>query len=384
MSIARKEMLIGVLFAVAMAIFINYSSIERFIVDRRLVVGATMLYPLVFSVVWYVVASLLFYLYYVSIFNLFRNFRSGVVMFVAIFAGALVLAYLFSEAMPMLREMFAPEGFDLSRFARGAGLGGANSAGGAGAGAGAGVSGGGGAMRPPRGMMSATMFKHLLVLVLNLLFVYIQRLLFTNQAIARRNEQLQFETIKSQHSALLQQINPHFFFNSLNSLRYIILKGESDGAVDYLDNLIAIFRKTLKASSSTLHTIEEEMAITTSYIHIVERRFEGKFSVCIDVDDSYAGHMVAPLTLLTLVENVVKHNKISSQRPVLVKIFTTPSAQIVVQNNVVPKFEEEVERSGIGLKNLNLQYELLTGRGIDVDSSQEYFTVTLPIIERGV
>ncbi len=405
MSVARKEMLIGVLFAVVVAIFINYSSIERFIVDRRLVVDTAMLYPLAFSVVWFVVISLLFYLYYVTIFNLFRNYKNGAVMLGVIFLGALLLTYLFSEAMPPLRELFAPEGFDTSRFVRGGGFGGAGGVGGAG-GAGGGVSGVGGAgggvaggvstaigaggttasggaaaaMRPPRGMMSATMFKHLLVLVLNLLFVYIQRLLYTNQAIERRNEQLQFETIKSQHNALLQQINPHFFFNSLNSLRYIILKGESEGAVDYLDNLIAIFRKTLKASSNTLHTLEEELSITTSYTHILERRFEGKFSVQFAIDESCEGRMIAPLTLLTLVENVVKHNKISSQRPVVVKIFTSAADQIVVENNVVPKFAEEVEKSGIGLKNLNLQYELLTSRGIEVVSTSERFVVSLPLI----
>ncbi|MFI3270308.1 MAG: hypothetical protein R3Y34_07970, partial [Rikenellaceae bacterium] len=142
MSVARKEMLIGVLFAVVVAIFINYSSIERFIVDRRLVVDTAMLYPLAFSVVWFIVISLLFYLYYVTIFNLFRNYKNGAVMLGVIFLGALLLTYLFSEAMPSLREFCAPEGFDASRFFRGGGFGGAGGADGAGGAGGAGGVGG--------------------------------------------------------------------------------------------------------------------------------------------------------------------------------------------------------------------------------------------------
>ncbi len=392
MSVEKKEMLIGVLFAVLVAIFINYSSIERIIVDKGVVVDTAMLYPLLFSLGWFILTSLLFYIYYVTVFNLFKSSDQSFMMLIPIFFGAVVLAYLFSEAQPVVREFFAPEGFDVSRMGRGTGGGGGAGSidgigGGGGAPAGAGgasslvSAGGAGGMRPPRGMMSATMYRHLLVLILNLFFVYIQRLLYTNQAIARRNEQLQFETVKSQHNALLQQINPHFFFNSLNSLRYIIMKGESESAVEYLDNLIAIFRKTLKASSNTLHPLLEEMSITTSYTHIVERRFEGKFSVEFVIDERYDGSMIAPLSLLTLVENVVKHNKIASQIPIKVKIYTTEDSKIVVENNIVHKFED-VEKSGIGLKNLNLQYELLTTKGIDVYSDEAIFRVTLPLIER--
>ncbi|MFI3322648.1 MAG: histidine kinase [Rikenellaceae bacterium] len=353
MKIIKNESITGILFAVIVAIFINYSSIERIIeVDRT--IEYRVVVPLVFSIVWHFFVSMLCYFIYTLIFRLMQEKNRRMVMIIGLSVGLLVVTYLLTRLFPDVRDMILmrdqmphhPREFRL--------------------------------MEMPRGF-NPTSFHHLLVLILNLLFVYIQRLLYRNQEIERDNQQLQMESIKSQHNALLQQINPHFFFNSLGSLRYIILKGESETAVEFLDNLTAIFRKTLKLSQSRLHSLSEEMEITDSYLHIIGKRFEGKIFVEIDIDVAYLDYQIPPLSLLTLIENVVKHNKIGVNVPITVKLYTTKEGMIVVENNIVPKFDA-VESNGIGLKNLNKQYELLIGRGIEITTNATTFKVRLPLI----
>lgn len=382
MKFGKKEIFIGVLFAIFIAIFINYASFERII--SRTTPSEQSLYPLTFSLIWYISLSILYYFFYSMVFNIFRKDKQSFRAVVVMLLGAIVISHIMSELYPIIREALAPEGVTFRRPPRtlsstylldstplfdsttlsniSLNLGGQGQ-------------GQGG----PNRELSSAMFKHSLVLVLNLFFINIQRLIYTNQSIARRNEQLQLETIKSQHASLLQQINPHFFFNSLNLLRYTIMKNENENAIEYLDNLTTIFRKTLKVSGNKLHSLSEELEITTSYIYVIEKRFEGKFTIEFDTDTNYENHMIAPLSLITLVENVVKHNKIAVKDPVKVKIYTNDNDSITIENNIVPKFEE-VEKNGIGLLNLDQQYNLLTNKGIIIYSDDKIFKVTLPLI----
>lgn len=341
----------GILFAIMVAIFTNYPSIER-TVNMSREFGRVEIHPLLFSLVWYSMASLIYFLCTLKILTLLEG-RNRISILVVLVVCSVVMAYVMSEFQSVVRDLITPEDDDMRRLRRS-------------------VMGGG--MHGP----TIALFNQLLVMVLNILFVYVLRLLYINHDIARRNEQLQLETMKSQHTALVQQINPHFFFNSLNSLRYIILKQQTDSAVDYLDNLTTIFRVTMKARGVVLHTMAQELELTHSYVHIIESRFEGKFSVDIDIDNSYQDFKVAPLALLTLIENVVKHNTIGSKSPIRAKV-SIEKHNIVVVNNIVPKFEA-VESSGIGLQNLNQQYELLCSRGITIYKEGGIFRVSLPLI----
>ncbi|MFR9603305.1 MAG: histidine kinase [Rikenellaceae bacterium] len=357
MKLGKKEFLMGVLFALFIAIFINYNTLERlFEVDKEGL--KKMLPPLIFSVVWFFLASIIYYVVYVVISNMLHKRNNSTLTVVSTVLASFVVTYAFFILYPMVRDLVLVDVFNVRR--------------------------------PPnnpnnrvigvvRGL-SSSQFMHLLLAILNLLFVYIQRLLYRNQEIEMRNEQLQLESVKSQHSALIQQINPHFFFNSLGSLRYIIMKGDVDNAVDFLDNLTVIFRKTLKMSGNTLHSLQEEVELTISYIHIIEKRFEGKIFVEFQIGESFEKYMLSPLSLLTLMENVVKHNTLSIKKPVRVKVYTTPDKDVVVENNIVHKFEE-VECNGIGLINLNKQYQLLTGRGVVVESNDDVFRVKLPLVD---
>ncbi len=345
MKIGRRETFTGILFAIFVAFFTNYTSLERLLDPLK---GAPPMHimPLVFSLFWFCLVSMTNYLLYLWIFNKYQKKKDPVMLGLTILGATLAMSFVLMVIYPFAREIFNMDSYRIMRvhkrftdMARG---------------------------------LNAVPYKHFLIALLNLLFVYIQRLLYTNQ-------QLQIESVKSRHSALVQQVNPHFFFNSLSTLRYSILSDSPEKAVELLDNLTTIFRKTLKMKENNLHALSEELEITESYLYIIEKRFAGK----IFVNFAIAGHLLdaqlSPLSLLTLLENVVKHNKISAKCPVIVKVFTTDKGELTVENNIVPKFEP-VESHGIGLVNLNKQYQLLTGRGIRVEKGDSYFRVTLPLI----
>ncbi len=351
MKLNRKESILGVIFAIIVAIFINYTFIER-IVDRDRFPSINLLNSLLFSIFWYTSVSLMYYLLYVVIFNFIHPKRRNINLILLIISVSLLASYVFVEVYPYMRNIAVGDNH-IRLMPRGAVI---------------------------QKWLTPVAFKHILICILNLLFVYIQRLLYKNQKIERYNEQLQLESIKSQHTALLQQINPHFFFNSLNSLKYIIIKNETDTAIEYLDNLITIFRKTLKLSSNNLHLLSEEMEITSSYLHILEKRFADKISVDINIAEECLYYKIPPLSLLTLIENITKHNKICTACPIYVKIYTSPTAEITVENTINPKFGQ-IESCGVGLKNLNAQYKLLINNGIIIDNNQNYFRVTMPLIK---
>ncbi len=364
MEVKKKEIVLGVMFAMLIALFLNFTSIERLLNSSR-EFNISMIYPLIFSVVWFFVVSMIYYLLFLALFNIFYGRDRDTWMVVGVVILMFGVSQIFVELYPVVRGWVLPEDLIVHRPKTVMPtMGGVHDA--------------KRMIGVPRGF-SSRHFVHSLVAIFTLAFVVIQRLLYRNQEIERHNEQLHLESVKSQHSALVQQINPHFFFNSLGSLRYIILKGESDDAVEFLDNLTSIFRKTLKLSANTLHTLREEMELTSSYMHIIERRFAGKISVSIDVEPRYENYMLSPLSILTLMENIIKHNAVSSKNPIRVSISIV-DGELVVENNIVPKYDE-VESNGIGLINLNKQYELLTGRGIDVMREGGTFRVKLPLLK---
>ncbi len=354
--IGRKELLAGLVFSLIVAIFINYPAVER-ILDLDKEVTLRLLRPLLFPFLWYLVVSFSCYLLFGALFGVdyHRNTRFYLLPIVLI-VGGVVLCSMFMLTFDAIGEFFGSMVVSKRVQQR--------------------------IISSQKGLNSSD-FKHILVGVLSLFFVIVQRLLYRNQEVERRNRELQHETLRSQHSALLQQINPHFFFNSLNSLRYMIVSEARDISVEFLDNLTTIFRKSLKVSSSNLHSLSQELEITRSYLYVLECRFSGKLDVCYDISPQYEDYMIAPMTILTLVENIVKHNTISSSHPIVIRIYTveTEDVVLVVENSIHPKFEC-VESGGLGLRNLYELYMLLDSREVVVEKTDTLFRVSVPLISR--
>jgi len=179
------------------------------------------------------------------------------------------------------------------------------------------------------------------------------------------------------------QVNPHFFFNSLNGLNALIRSGEQDKTLTYLDELSNVFRYILQSNRKELVSLAEELEFVKAYTYLLSVRYEGKLFFSIQVDPLYLHWHLPILSILPLIENAVKHNVISKQYPLQIDIYTTKEDQLMISNQIRPKVDEN-ERSGIGLKNLWGRYRMLTGKDINISQRKEYFKVSLPLLKKSI
>jgi sensor histidine kinase YesM len=194
---------------------------------------------------------------------------------------------------------------------------------------------------------------------------------------------LQIETVKAsrkqielQLNALKSQLSPHFLFNSLNTISSLVFN-DAKKAENFIRGLAKMYNYTLKSYHLKLITLEEEMAFVNSYQYLLQTRFENKFTCAINISDDLLTTKVPPLTLQMLVENAVKHNLLSEEKPLEI-LITSDKNEIKVENNLTGKTNRTTSFH-IGLKNINSRYLLLHGEGISVTSG-ENFIVKIPVI----
>lgn len=225
--------------------------------------------------------------------------------------------------------------------------------------------------------------EHLFVLITIILIISLMRLLYGRQQMLLEFEKLKTEKLQTSYNALMGQINPHFFFNSLNGLNSLIRGDEKEKTLAYLDELSNVFRYILQSNKKELVTLGEELQFVKAYTYLLSVRYEGKLFFSVQADTRYLLWQLPILSILPLIENAVKHNVISKQYPLEVDIYTTEDHMLVVSNKVQPKVEESVS-SGIGLKNLWGRYRMLTGKDIYISNRKDYFKVSLPLINASV
>ncbi len=220
---------------------------------------------------------------------------------------------------------------------------------------------------------------------------------------ALEREQLQKVNLQSQYESLKHQVNPHFLFNSLNSLSSLIAD-EPEQAELFVDEMAKVYRYLLQSngkqsgslSGSELTTLEAELDFIESYFHLLKTRYRTGIELTIEVSQTHRSHKLPPLALQMLVENAVKHNVVSAKHPLLLEIFVEegPFPNLLVRNNLQPKsgfsangLGYRLETSnGVGLTNIKTKYRLLnrtaTGTGLHeplISRDDKYFTVVLPL-----
>ncbi len=188
-------------------------------------------------------------------------------------------------------------------------------------------------------------------------------------------ERLLKEKAQSELQALNNQINPHFLFNSLNTLKYIIQDNKRD-SVEFVDKLASLYRYILQSSQRSLVPLQHELDFISDYIYLIKARYESNFDVHINFNIDKKATMIPILSLQLLLENAIKHNEISSEFPLQVNIYNTPEF-IVVENKKQPK-TRLMESTNQGLKNLSKRYQLLLNRKM-VISDDAIFSVKLPL-----
>jgi sensor histidine kinase YesM len=191
-------------------------------------------------------------------------------------------------------------------------------------------------------------------------------------------EQLKIENLQSRYDALTNQINPHFFFNSLNGLTSLIRKKNEETTLTYVNKLSDVFRYILQSEKKGLVTLEEELEFMQAFRYMMEVRFANKLSFVVDVENDKMNLKIPILTLLPLIDNVVVHNTIDSEHKMVVNIRLNDQMELVISNPVFPKLAPP-DTNGTGLKNLENRFSLLMNKKIRIENDGKIFHVYLPL-----
>ncbi len=191
-------------------------------------------------------------------------------------------------------------------------------------------------------------------------------------------ERLKRENVQSQLNSLRSQVNPHFLFNSLNTLTALITE-DQEKAVNFVRDFSDLYRYILKAQDQEISTLEEELYAANVYLQLQKERFEEKLSVNIDLPKERMNMHLPTLTLQMLVENCIKHNIVSQSKPLNIRIFIEKDT-LVVQNNLQKK-QTMPPSTGLGLKNITKRYDFLSHQKVVVKESKDFFKVYIPLLK---
>jgi sensor histidine kinase YesM len=191
-------------------------------------------------------------------------------------------------------------------------------------------------------------------------------------------ELLKRESLKAQLSALKTQVNPHFLFNNLNTLSAVI-PDDPRTAVDFVQRLSKVYRHILQVRDDTCIPLKEELDVMRAYAFLLQTRFGNNLKIMIDIPPEKLERKIVPLSLQILMENAIKHNIVSAEKPLSVSISCT-NGRLVVSNNMQKK-NQVIESTGIGLENIRNRYRLLSELPVEVKESTDHFTVSIPLID---
>ncbi len=188
-------------------------------------------------------------------------------------------------------------------------------------------------------------------------------------------------TASAKFESLKNQIDPHFLFNSLNVLSSLI-EENPENAQKFTSSLSKIYRYVLEQRDKELVSVEEELAFAKTYMNLLKMRFENSIFYELPEKVNNPEAKVVPLSLQLLLENTVKHNVVSEQKPLRIRIFESDN-YLVVQNDYQKK-EVLKDRQGVGLQNIISRYAILTERKVRIEQTEKEFTVKIPMLTRQI
>lgn len=190
-------------------------------------------------------------------------------------------------------------------------------------------------------------------------------------------ESTKAETATAKFESLKNQLDPHFLFNSLNVLTGLI-EENPDNAIDFTTSLSKIYRYVLEQKDKEVVPIQEELIFAKTYINLLKLRFEN--SIDFELDESLINHegFIVPLSLQILLENTIKHNIVSEQKPLKIKMYKQAN-NLIVENTFQPK-ETIKDSTGIGLNNIINRYQLISNREVNILQENNLFIVKIPVL----
>jgi two-component system LytT family sensor kinase len=187
---------------------------------------------------------------------------------------------------------------------------------------------------------------------------------------------LNFQKLEAEKLVLIRQLQPHFLFNALSTLKSLISE-DPELAEDYSIKLSDFLRYSVESQNSETVSIASEMKFVNDYVALQKIRFDEAFTFTIDLPDSILISQVPIFSIQTLVENAFKHNYFTEKNPLKI-LLTHNSGVLKIENNLVST--RVTERAGTGLENLKKRYRLISGKEIEINKSQDTFCVLIPII----
>ena len=194
-----------------------------------------------------------------------------------------------------------------------------------------------------------------------------------------RAEQLNIAKAQAELEALKNQIDPHFIFNSLNTLSFLITRDPLNARL-YNDTLAKVYRYILGNKDKDLVLLREEVEFISNYFYLLKIRFSEAINMEIEINDLAAeDFLIPPISMQALVENAIKHNEFTDINPMTINVSVS-SNYVVIKNPIKPK-NYASPTSRIGLNNLDNRYKLITKRNIIIENNFKFFTVKLPILK---
>jgi sensor histidine kinase YesM len=219
-------------------------------------------------------------------------------------------------------------------------------------------------------------FSSLVITFLISFFLHGREFLLRWKESAVEAERYQKENAMAQYESLKSQVDPHFLFNSLNVLTNLVYE-DADKSAKFIKQLSEVYRYVLETRSKELVALEDEMKFVNAYLYLQQIRFGYKLIIQNNLNGQKG--LVPPLVVQVLVENAIKHNTISEEHPLTIRI-SSGGESVIVENNIQKKMGLREDSTGIGLGNTRKRYEFLTDRKMEVEEGSGKFKVTLPLL----
>lgn len=192
------------------------------------------------------------------------------------------------------------------------------------------------------------------------------------------SEVLQKEIAQAQYEGLKNQVNPHFLFNSLNVLSSLV-HIDSNLSEKFIDQLAKSYRYVLEQRDQELVTLKTEIDFIHSFTFLLKIRFEEKLKVNITIPAEKLSYFIPPLTLQLLIENTVKHNILSTEKPLTVDILVDEDDYLIVKNNIQLR-AQEFASTGVGLKNITSRFSYFTTKKVNFELTETSYIAKVPLL----
>jgi len=193
-------------------------------------------------------------------------------------------------------------------------------------------------------------------------------------------ERYKKESIEAQLEVLKGQINPHFLFNNLSVLSSLVYI-DQDKAVEFINQFSKVYRYVIEFNNKELVALHNELEFINSYIYLLKIRFGENIQFSIDIESKYHSSLLPPMAMELLLENTIKHNEVSTEKPLAVQIHTHKNNYLTISNKLQARHDVE-PGTKLGLNNIIKRYEHYTNLPVLIEKNDQSFTVQIPLLPK--